>query len=277
MSKNNILTKIFPPRLKGYLIEVVNRLRGDSKRRRTNYQSVARPSNTLEAIISYNEYGGYCIPSSSAARPAAAALLKSKIYEPETLSFMRANCGTGNIVHAGTYFGDFLPGLSEALQKGRIVYAFEPNLESFRCAKITCLINGLENVQLQNSGVGDHTTTAYLRARNDSGESLGGGSNIVCGGESWSEGVEEIDIVKIDDIVSDDQFISIIQLDVEGSEKSALTGALNTIRRCKLILIIEDLDTSSLLESEWFEEHIMGLNYRYEGAVHNNKVYKCAG
>ncbi|MDZ7845687.1 MAG: FkbM family methyltransferase [Owenweeksia sp.] len=47
-----------------------------------------------------------------------------------------------------------------------------------------------------------------------------------------SEGVTiEVDIVKIDDIVPKDREASILHLDVEGFEKQALTGGLETIKK----------------------------------------------
>ena len=91
----------------------------------------------LQCCISYNQYGGYCLPLSSIHRPASQTILNGKVWEEETLKFMSKHCGTGDIIHAGTYFGDFLPALSKACHTKAKVWAFEPNLENYKCAIVT--------------------------------------------------------------------------------------------------------------------------------------------
>ena len=71
--------------------------------------------DVLKCKISYNKYGGYCVPLSSHYRPAAKTVLSKKVYEPDTIEYMLKNCKSGDVVHAGTYFGDFLPALSKRL------------------------------------------------------------------------------------------------------------------------------------------------------------------
>ena len=83
-----------------------------------------------------NEFGRYAIPLSSAYRPAAQTVLRGDVWERETIDLLRTH-GDRGVVHAGTYFGDFLPGLSAALKPGRTIYAFEPNAENFACAEWT--------------------------------------------------------------------------------------------------------------------------------------------
>ncbi len=70
-------------------------------------------------------------PARRRPRPAAAAVLAGNVWEAGVIAFMARNCGTGDIVHAGTYFGDFLPGLSHALTPGARLWAFEPSSENY--------------------------------------------------------------------------------------------------------------------------------------------------
>ena len=67
---------------------------------------------------------------------------------------MSKNCGTGDLVHAGTYFGDFIPALSRVCAPDAKVWAFEPNPENYRCALITTTLNNLHNVEIKNAGLG---------------------------------------------------------------------------------------------------------------------------
>lgn len=227
----------------------------------------------LKCRVSYNKYGGYCVPESSRHRPAAQKILANSIYEPRTIEFMRANCGDGDIVHAGTYFGDFLPALSAACKSGSKVWAFEPNPENYCCAKITLEINGLDNVMLTNAGVGAERALLRVMTKDSQGRALGGSSRIIADTEPNDLGSEAIQIVTVDETVGNNRNVSIIQFDVEGHEKEALTGALDTIRRCHPILILEDLPESSLIESDWFYQNILNLGYHKSIDIHGNKVF----
>src|SRR4051794_31263860 len=59
----------------------------------------------LQCYVSYNKYGGYCVPQSSSHRGAAQAILSGGVFEVDTIEFMIKNVGHGDIVHAGTYYG----------------------------------------------------------------------------------------------------------------------------------------------------------------------------
>jgi FkbM family methyltransferase len=187
----------------------------------------------LKCTISYNKYGGYCVPESSRHRPAAQAILSNDVWEPETIKFIMSNCANGDVIHAGTYFGDFLPALSKAAARGSKIWAFEPNQENYRCARITLDINSAGNVVLTNAGLGEKAEHLFLKTHNESGKSLGGASKIIAiDTTKETVGVEAVEIVTIDNTVGIDRSVSIIQLDVEGHECEALKGGLKTIQRC---------------------------------------------
>jgi hypothetical protein len=65
-----------------------------------------------------------------------------------------------------------------------------------------------------------------------------------------------------------ERHVSIIQLDVEGFEQPALMGAMETIKRCKPILILENCP-----EPDWLAENILSLGYRISGNLHKNTVF----
>jgi len=254
-----------------------HKLRGESQKTvrprklpRAQYEALT----ALKCRIWYNRYGGYCLPESSLHRTAPRKILRGEVYEPDTLEFMREHCAGGDIVHAGTYFGDFLPALSPACSEGCTLWAFEPNPENYRCAQITTLINGLDNVRLQNAGLGEAPGLLQMRTRDSRGVSLGGKSRLLSG-EAFDPATDEVvHIVTVDSVVGDLRPVSIIQLDVEDHEQAALTGALQTIQRCLPIIILEVRRGSALLESEWFRETILALGYRQTDKLHGNSVYR---
>ena len=228
--------------------------------------------DVLSCMISYNKYGAYCVPSSSSHRPAAQAILLGLVYEPDTIEYILANCKEGDIVQAGAYYGDFLPALSESCGENAKIWSFEPGSENYRCARITLELNGIENVELHNIGLGSEESEADLRIRDADGSASGGGSTIM--DSSSSEGsFEKVRIGPLDEVIGDEREVSIIQLDVEGYEINALSGGMKTISRCKPILIIEAHPGSETVESPWFKENILGLGYSQVGVLYNNVVY----
>jgi len=260
-----------------WLVDLGHRLgvgRTKSVKRRQLPTAQYEALSALKCCVWYNEYGGYCLPESSLHRSAPRRVLRAEVYEPQTIAFMRDNCAPGDVVHAGTYFGDFLPGLSRACSAGAKIWAFEPNPENFQCAQITILINKLQNVTLRNAGLGEEDTVLRLRTRDENGRALGGKSRIVHDSEFDTATDEEVHIVSIDKVVDQSRPVSIIQLDVEDHEKAALTGALKTIHRCLPIIILEVRRGSNLLESDWFSENILSLGYQQTRTLHGNTVFE---
>ena len=236
------------------------------------------PPKTLKCAFGYNKYGGYCVPLSSNHRPAALKVLAGEVYEPKTIEFITTNCADGDIVHAGTYLGDFLPALSQFCGSDAIIWAFEPNQESFKCAQVTRSINQLENVTLTNAGLGERQETLHMIVRDDQGKGLGGASKVVSEesvGEFASKNMQIVEIVSIDEVVPKNRVVSIIQLDVEGFEKQALSGALSTIRRCLPIIVVEVLEESQLLSSKWFQDNILSLGYKEKEVIEHNYIFIC--
>jgi FkbM family methyltransferase len=225
----------------------------------------------LKCTVGYNRYGAYCVPLSSRHRPAATMILRGEVYEPNTIEFMSAHCGTGDIVHAGAYFGDFLPALSQACH-GKI-WAFEPNLENYRCAQVTVLLNELANVELSRSALGAQRETRALLTADPDGLARGGSSTIVTGPMMPEGRTEMVPMVTIDDTVPPDRPVSIIQLDLEGFELQALAGALKTITRCRPLILLEVLADSNLSSGGWFAANVLKLGYRMTGTIHGNAVF----
>lgn len=229
-------------------------------------------NSVLQCCIAYNRYGGYCVPLSSRHRPAAQRILAGDIWEPRTLDFVQSQSAGGDIVHAGTFFGDFLPALSSFAAEGAKIWAFEPNVEIYRCALITVHINALPNVILISAGLGEHRNVLGMVTKDPAGKCLGGASRIYEGGKGRDESEGHstpVTIVTVDEVLPTHRKVSIIQLDVEGHEKPALKGALSTIRRCKPTLILETMPARS-----WLEANILQLGYRIAENVHSNTVLR---
>lgn len=218
-----------------------------------------------------NEHGSYCVPRSSLHRPVARTILDARVWEPKTLDLVRSTDANGDIVHAGTFFGDFIPALAHSRRRGAIVWAFEPNRENYRCAEITIELNDLENVVvLTHAGLSQQSDTALLATSDRNGVPLGGGSRLIHDPASdKSSSNEQVKLVAIDDVVSEDRRVAVIQLDVEGHEQEALAGAMRTIERCRPLIVLETLPAEG-----WVAEHLAPLGYRVAETIDANTVVR---
>ena len=206
---------------------------------------------------------------------AARRILSHEVYEPETIKFIVSHCSNGDVIHAGSYFGDFFPALSKGISPSSKIWAFEPNRENYRCARITLEINDIANVVLTNAGLGAKQEQSLILTADQDGRSLGGASLIIGKHSNAAPFGETVQIVTVDNVVGPERNVSIIQLDVEGHEKEALTGALQTIQRCRPTVILEVLPNSVLLESAWFSDNILSLGYRNVCDIDGNSVFSC--
>lgn len=188
----------------------------------------------IEYYVAKNKYGAYCIPKSSAYTYTSQAILNGQVHEPSTIDYIISRAGRGDIIHAGAGFGDFLPALSKNCA-GRI-WTFEPNRENFECAKRTIEINALDNVVLQNFGLGANNETKFLRIA-ENGLALGPRSEVCESSESCPE-LQDFVTHTLDDLFPQ-QDIALIHLDVEGHEFEILRGAARLIERCSPTIILE--------------------------------------
>ena len=237
--------------------------------------SVSPPQSetALDCVVAYNRYGAYCVPVSGLRSFAALHVLAGDVWEGATLDFIAAHYDGGDIVHAGAFFGDFLPALALVTAPGNKVWAFEPHPESFRCAQITIDLNRLTNIELINAGLGEQPGAAKLVTHDRRGAGLGGTSTMFPAGSDTHQSADrrstEARIVSIDGAVPEHRRISMIHLDVEGYEERALTGALRTIHRCRPILLVETAPCDA-----WVAEHLRPLGYRVSDTVLGNTVLR---
>jgi FkbM family methyltransferase len=233
--------------------------------------SVTPPDGVLDFVAAANEHGAYCVPRSSQHRPVAQAILRGEVWEAETLDLICGADCDGDVIHAGTFFGDFLPLLARSRSRDAVIWAFEPNRENYRCAQVTILLNDLQNLELANAGLGAESAIARLATGDREGVPLGGASRVIKDPSRvrwWPN--EEVNLVSVDQAVAADRRVAVIHLDVEGHEQEALTGALRTIARCRPLIVVETLPGA-----DWLAANLEPLGYRVEGDVNRNSVLSC--
>jgi FkbM family methyltransferase len=239
---------------------------------RLQASAVALPPEVPDGVVGTNEHGSYCVPRASLHRPVARAIIDARVWERTTLDLLRDTDPEGDIVHAGTFFGDFIPALARSRNLDAQVWAFEPNRENYECAWITVLLNNLDNVVLRHAGLDASSGTALLATSDRDGLPLGGGSHLISdSSRSLAASSEEVPLMSVDDAVPNDRPVAVIQLDVEGHEQEALAGALETIARSRPLIVLETLPPES-----WIAEHLSPLEYRVAGTVDENTVLRPA-
>jgi FkbM family methyltransferase len=245
--------------------------RRDFIRRRSKYVYPPNGAGGPAYAIAYNEHGAYCVPMDAIHRPASRYVMAGRVWEAETLAFIAEHLGEGDIIHAGAFFGDFLPFLSKHMAPGALVWAFEPNRANHKAAQLTCSIGDLDNVRLFEAGLGPDSGAAKLVTKNNRGLDLGSASFIAA--EDAADGCsEEIDLVSLDQAVPEDRRIAVLHLDVEGFEEQALSGALKLIERCRPVVLLETTPPE-----DWMTAHLYALGYARTGQVDNNHVFTAEG
>jgi FkbM family methyltransferase len=132
-----------------------------------------------------------------------------------------------------------LPALSAAVRNDAIVWAFEPSAASFAHAQRTIELNGLKNVRLARAALGEKNEQRSLVTRSPDGIVLGGSSHVLRGITERFGTIEPIQAVTIDSAIPPQRSVTVIHLDVERYEMEAVTGGMETIRRCRPVLVLE--------------------------------------
>lgn len=188
------------------------------------------------AVVRFDE-AVYFVPWYGVHRPVAASILRKKYSSPPLHSLVEAVMASrpGNMVHAGTFFGDMLP--SFARKTPGLVYAFEPVLENYLLARRVTERNELDNVLLFHAGLAERSRPGLVETREED-RHRGGGSFVVSDPERQTFATQRVSLISIDQLAIED--LSLIQLDVEGFERQVLEGALATITRHQPVVVLED-------------------------------------
>jgi FkbM family methyltransferase len=133
-----------------------------------------------------------------------------------------------DIIDGGAYIGDSALILEEL--SPRTIYAFEALKENFDMLNKTIQLNGLRNVVPLKKGLGKKEGNMKIIP-------FGSASFLA---EIFGEDAgESVEMISVDDFVNETgAHVGLIKLDVEGSELDVLTGAKETIKEYKPVLVV---------------------------------------
>jgi FkbM family methyltransferase len=170
---------------------------------------------------------------------------------------------SGTVLDIGANIGTHTLAYSHVAKQ---VVAFEPVVGLFRLLCTNLALNCMENVFPVDCAIGAENAITHVISPDYQHENNLGACTI--GDEHWrTVGMRTIDSFSFPDV-------SLIKIDVEGYEREVLRGAVETIKRCKPVLYVEDdrkeksQDLRAFIESIGYsiEEHNVPLynpqNYR---------------
>jgi FkbM family methyltransferase len=159
-------------------------------------------------------------------------------YELTTLDFLKLHYKSFSfIVDAGSNIGNHALYFASQLRAERIE-CFEPNKITFENLKRNVEINSLEKIiSVHNSGLGARTSFGIEKGYSVFNTGLNSVEEV-----NGPENKDSISLLRLDELGYKN--IDFIKIDVEGHELSVLTGAEETIRLCKPVILVEAFDDS---------------------------------
>ena len=175
--------------------------------------------------------------------------------------------GGGIYVDCGAYDGDTIENfINFANGKYKKIFAFEPDKENFQKLQSFVESSHYENITLCNCGVWDKKETL----RFNSGKAVSSALS--------EDGGEIVNVDSIDNIVGNEQ-VTLIKMDVEGVERKALEGALQTLENSHPVLAIsvyhrkEDLITIPQFLKEIYKNSKFYLRKHYDLTCYELVLY----
>jgi FkbM family methyltransferase len=168
------------------------------------------------------------------------------------------------VVQAGGNLGVFPKGLAKYFDK---VVTFEPIQSNLEC--LLKNIDTIENIDVYNCALGAENTRASFKS------TIKGNSGATQINFS-SEG--DMLVIPLDSLELED--VDLLWLDVEGTEVEALNGAIETIERCRPIIVTENNGLipaypSGLDGSPRFRSWVEGtFGYSYKGRLMRDDIFK---
>jgi FkbM family methyltransferase len=165
------------------------------------------------------------------------------------------------LVDCGAYDGDTLIKFNEITHSEyEKIYAFEPDPENY--LKLKEMAEQLHDVTLINKGLWKESTILYFNSQGDA-------SKIS------EDGDLTVNVISIDEVVGANK-VTMIKMDIEGSELCALHGAQNTIRRWlpKLAICMYHRKEDMITIPQYIQS-ILGKDQKYNFYLRHHSYSYC--
>jgi len=162
------------------------------------------------------------------------------IYEPKVIRALREHLRVGDTcLDVGGHVGYLTILMARLVGPGGRVVAFEPVPETFQALRENVRLNGLENVRVECTAVGEHEGTISLFR--DADQEL-----------SWTPSVSaysvpgnhqekiSVPVLSLDAYLENSELRpSVVKIDVEGAELAVLRGARKMLLEARPVVLVE--------------------------------------
>ena len=134
------------------------------------------------------------------------------------------------VMDVGALYGDHTIAYSRRVGGRGHVLAYEPNIVAFRALVKNMRHFECHNVECYPTALGSESGTVFLHLQRDNI----GMSRVV---DEMGDGVQTATVETIDE--QDLRRLDFLKIDAEGEELNILKGAMDTIRRCRPVILME--------------------------------------
>jgi len=169
------------------------------------------------------------------------------VYEETQTEVIKKILKKGEIVlDVGAHIGYYTLLFSKLIGDKGKVFAFEPGPDNFALLKKNVEINGYRNVVLENKAISDKNgkTKLFLAEKNT-------GDNRIFDNGEYHQSLD-VDTITLDDYFKNNRFgnqISLIKMDIQGSEGKAINGMTNLLQKNRNLKLITEFWPYGLINS----------------------------
>jgi FkbM family methyltransferase len=141
------------------------------------------------------------------------------------------------VIECGCHIGTHTVKLASL---SKLLYGFEPMPETYDILQKNINVNQLDNVILYKKGVSNKSGSTKYSWISDGNPGGSGLCDNPMGKPNWIETTSkdiDVELVTIDSLALDK--VDFMKIDVEGYETLAIEGAMNTIQKCRPVIVME--------------------------------------
>jgi FkbM family methyltransferase len=190
------------------------------------------------------------------------SILRDHVYEPFVTRLFEQLLRSGmHVLDVGANMGYFsLLAASLVGERGR-VYSWEPSPNNVKMLLASLLANRFSNIEIVQAAAGRRSGLLNYFPNFSNGMV----TTIEQVPPEQAFAAETVMALRIDDVVPREAKIDFVKIDVEGFEYEALNGALETLRRCRPLIVSEfcpkSLQSSSGISGEEYLQFVVQLGY----------------
>jgi FkbM family methyltransferase len=182
-------------------------------------------------------------------------------YERDVTALFRSKLQPGmRVIDIGANIGYFTMLAASLVGPGGHVLAVEPNPRNVRLLEASRRANGFDHVTVAQIAAGRETGLLILNTSFSNGTTSTPSDEL-----AQFLSAEAVPSLRIDSLLTSDEKVDLIKVDVEGAEFNALLGGEATIRRCRPFIISEFspamMPGISNISGEDYLHWLIGLGY----------------